>query len=252
MVHQVPQHRGRHALVGKGLGVGVAEGVRGDRRAGEADRLTALVESASGDDRDRVHPRPQPVVDLTAADVGAAVTVLVRPRQQPELLPGSAREALGDPALLVTDRLHQAAVSDGQAPAHPAGLMVVIDEHRLGVLVDIEAVQVQAGHLADPAPGALEQPVGEHRHLAGTVPPAPPASVRGPSPTGDRRQQVEVAMSWATTSAGRQGLLLLGNGPVGVAPAGGEHQAEPGPEPISVASRTTSPAALAAEDAQCA
>ena len=35
MVHQVSQHRGRHALIGQGLGVGVAEGVRGGSRSGQ-------------------------------------------------------------------------------------------------------------------------------------------------------------------------------------------------------------------------
>jgi hypothetical protein len=69
--------------------------------------------------------------------------------------------------------------------------VVVIDQDVLAVLVGVEAVQVQAGDLADPPAGALEQLVGEHRERADLLTEhAEGGTPGGASGAGDRCQQV--------------------------------------------------------------
>ena len=181
MVHQVSQHPGRYPGVGQGLGVGVAEGVRMNGPPVKRNRLTGLAGSAGVEAGDAGHPGPHPHQDLMGRQVGPPVGVLVRPGQQPQRLARGVGEALGHPGLLGADRLDQRRVGQRQPPAHPGRLVVVIDQHRLGVLVKAEAVQVQAGDLADPPPGALEQQVGEHRRLPGAFRENPEAVMAGSS-----------------------------------------------------------------------
>ncbi|MDQ1412532.1 MAG: hypothetical protein QOE07_1120, partial [Acidimicrobiaceae bacterium] len=71
------------------------------------------------------------------------------------------------------------------------------------VLVDVEAFQVQTGHLPDPAAGAFEQQVGEHRHLAGVF--AEGAQRRDPGRAGgagDGREQVQVGVELGDDTRG--------------------------------------------------
>lgn len=46
--------------------------------------------------------------------------------------------------------------------------MVVVDEDVFAVLVDAQAIQSQAGDLADATAGGLQEQVGEYRHVAGS------------------------------------------------------------------------------------
>ncbi len=110
--------------------------------------------------------------------------------------------------------------------------MVVIDEDRLAGLIDAEAVQVEAGDLAQPPAGLLQQPIGQHRHLAGLVAQHPHwARTR---PAGDALatpQQIEVGIELGDDMGGDgPGLFLLDDAPTGVAPAEEERGAQTGEE----------------------
>ncbi|MGI8685400.1 MAG: hypothetical protein ACR2MO_09985 [Acidimicrobiales bacterium] len=210
----------------------MAEGVRGDPGAVERDGLATAVGRAGVDGGDGVDPGPDPDAELVGVDVAGAVGVLVGPGQQPQALALCPGEALGHPALLGPDGVDQGGVGQWQAPGHPPGLVVVVDEDRLPRLVDVQAVEVQAGNLAQSPAGALQQPVGHHRHLAGLVAQHPHrAETRPAGGPLAAAQQVQVGVELGDDMGGDgPALLFLDNAPVGVAPAEREGRAQPGEE----------------------
>jgi hypothetical protein len=88
------------------------------------------------------------------------------------------------------------------------------------VLVDVEAFQVQTGHLPDPAAGAFEQQVGEHRHLAAAF--AEGAQRRDPGRAGgagDGREQVQVGVELGDDTGGQRPTRWLLGHPGAAVPA---------------------------------
>jgi hypothetical protein len=84
VVHQVPQHQSWNALVGQGLGVGVADGMGVYGLAVEGHRRALLVGGARVDAGDGGDPGPHPFGDQFGTDMRGAVGVLGRPGQQPQ------------------------------------------------------------------------------------------------------------------------------------------------------------------------
>lgn len=100
------------------------------------------------------------------------------------------------------------------------------------MLVDIQALEVEAGDLADAAPGALEQAVGEHRHLPGVVAQHAEVVVAGAARRpGDTPQQVQVGVELGDDVDGQRPALLLFDPPPGVGAADNERRAEGGQQP---------------------
>jgi hypothetical protein len=130
----------------------------------------------------------------------------------------SARERTG----LVPDRVGDSCLAEvvyqggpsessdrvvGGPPGHPAGLVVVIHEHRFAVPVNLDAVEAEAGRLADPPAGEVQQPIGEHGHLAGVAAqdaqaPAAGTPCGGPGTTRARRGR---RRAWQPHQAGLLG-----------------------------------------------
>ncbi len=154
----------------------------------------------------------------------AAIDIRPRLREQPEVLPGSPGEALHHPSLLIPDGLHEGGVSQREAPSHPAGLVVVIDENGLAVFVHRQAVQVQAGDLAETATGALQEQIGEHDHVTGPLTHHTEGSdVRRARRPRERPKEIELGVE-LSDHVGGNGPALLGFGEpaVDVAPPEGE------------------------------
>jgi hypothetical protein len=98
-----------------------------------------------------------------------AIGVLSSPGQQPQPLGRSVGEPYCHPGLLGADGPDQRGVGEREAATVPVGLVVVVEKNRPVVLVDLEALQVQARDLADPPAGACTTTADTARQSPGSV-----------------------------------------------------------------------------------
>ena len=98
------------------------------------------------------------------------------------------------------------------------------------MLIYIQALQVQAGHLADPPAGAFEQQVGQDRHAPGLIAEHAQAPVSGTAGgAGDGAQDLQVRVELGDDVCGQgPARFLLGDVAPAVAAADREGRREAG------------------------
>ena len=122
--------------------------------------LSYSLPSARSSGGSAVHPGAVPLAEAFCPDALAPVGVGEHGRQQSQLACRGVREPGPGPGLLGRDQLG-GGLADGQAPAQPGCLVVVIDQHRRPVAVPVQAVEPEGADLLGAAAGVDEQLDGD-------------------------------------------------------------------------------------------